>query len=341
MRRRFAGEVLGGQAAPADTLTAATEALKQTQVSPKGARGGRLGPGSQIEREEGAKAAPILAAAKAAETPKAPAVDIAGLRSALGIDQLMSSIRGLQSLGETSQADQFEFPSFEMPQFEMPAFELPDFEKLLSAYLPKQETDTTDTTSTTTTTTTTGVQTPATKKNVVKIAGQNINLAKFGGAGFSKADIKALEKKGLSTQQIIKAASQSATAPTAAAQKALNIKAVAKPEGGFTVQRQSDKKPQNKPALVLASPSAVAQTQAPATQTKQMMSSAKLQQAAPTFAGFPAPTPSPRSNPAPTPAPAPAPAPAQAPKAASSGSDNKGSGRGSSGDNKGGSGKKK
>jgi hypothetical protein len=292
MRRRFAGEVLGGQNVSTDALTAATDALKQAQLSAKGARGGRLGPGSQLEREEGEKAAPILAAAKAAETPKAPAVDIAGMRSALGIDQLMASIRGLQSLGEQTEANKFEFPTFEMPQFEMPDFQLPDFGELLKQYLPKTETTTeADTTTTATTTPAAVATTPAAKKNVVKIAGTSINLAKYGGTGFGTADIKALEKKGFSTQQIIKAASQSTTAPTAAAQKALNIKTVANPEGGFTVQKQSQKaKEQPKTNVVLASPNAVQNAIKTPTQSNQ-----------------PQPQPQPRPQPQPQPQPQPKP----------------------------------
>ena len=338
MRRRFAGEVLGGQNVSADALTAATDALKQAQLSAKGARGGRLGPGSQLEREEGEKAAPILAAAKAAEIPKAPAVDIAGMRSALGIDQLMASIRGLQSLGEQKEANEFEFPTFEMPQFAMPDFQLPDFGELLKQYLPKTETTTeTDTTTTATTTPAAVAATPAAKKNIVKVAGTSINLAKYGGTGFGTADIKALEKKGLSTQQIIKAASQSATAPTAAAQKALNIKAVANPEGGFTVQ-----KPQQKPSLVLASPAAAKQTQGKPAQAMQSAQAPKQQAApAPKQQSAPSPAPAPTTNPAPTPAPQPAPAPAPAPKSSGGGGGGGGGGGNKGGGGGGGGGKKK
>jgi hypothetical protein len=201
MRRRFAGQVLGEQAAlPADTLAAATEALKQAQASLKGSRGGRLGPGTQEERTEGSKAVPALPTASTTPvttTQQAPALDIAGIRSALGIDQLMVASKGAGAYGAQMEVPQFEMPQFEMPQFEMPQFEMPDWENLLSQYMPKttEDTGTEETVS--------NVVKPKTKKETtVKVGSKSYDLGTKGGAGLGRNDIRYLQNQGWTASQI-------------------------------------------------------------------------------------------------------------------------------------------
>lgn len=196
MRRRFAGQAFGdGTALPADTLAAATEALKQAQEGLKGSRGGRLGPGSQAERDEGAKAVSALPtmASPTAAAAATPQLNISSLRSALGIDQLLA---GLQGVGMGSQ---MEMPQFEMPQFEMPQFEMPDWESLLSSYKAQPETPAEI------------EQTPqGTKKAAtrIKVGNKKYNLSKKGGSELERADIKYLQNKGWTAGQLQKLASK-------------------------------------------------------------------------------------------------------------------------------------
>jgi len=226
MRRRFAGEGIGSAAGvPADTLAAATEALKAAQTSLKGSRGARLGQGSQQEREEAttSKAAgsettlPTAAVSPTVATPAAT-TDISSLRKALGIDELMTSLRGI---GTSEAAD---MPKFEMPEFEMPKFELPDFESIFadafSRYAPPQATSTTSTTQPSATTAASAV-TPSTAAKVT-VGNKSYNLAKTGGKGLGSQDIKVLQKKGWSTSEIKQAAKQAPKVSTGA-QKILGV----------------------------------------------------------------------------------------------------------------------
>lgn len=158
---------------------------------------------------------------------------------------------------------------------------------------------------------------PAKNINKVTVGGKTYNLAAAGGAGFSKADIQMLQNKGLSTSQIIKAASQSKTAPTQSAQKALGIKVAPTETGGFTITSKNQKSDaQNQPAkqpVFFASPQAASQTgQAKQTQNAPAQTKKDAPQAAKP----------------PTPAPAPAPAPKSAPAPANSGSKSSGGGGG-------------
>lgn len=200
MRRRFAGQVLSEQmAVPADTLAAATEALKQAQTALKSSRGGRLGAGTQEERDEGAKAVPALPTASATPvttTQQAPATNIAGLRSALGIDKLMSALGSAQQFGSQTEAPQFEMPQFEMPQFEMPQFEtpqfempqfeMPDLENLINRYLPESSED----------------QPKPQRGTTLTVGNKSYNLSKKGGAGLGGSDIRYLQNQGWTASQI-------------------------------------------------------------------------------------------------------------------------------------------
>jgi hypothetical protein len=215
-RQRFAGEqLLALQGVSSDTLAAATEALKQAQAGLKPELGGRLGPGSQQERDEGAAAR--AAAAPVTPTTTTPATaqglnptDITRLRSALGIDELLSALRmggaGFGPVGDTSQ--------FEIPQFEMPEFELPDF----SSMFPQQQYGAPG-------------QQPipeaekppvsAKRKSIVKVGSKTYNLANKGGPGLGTADIKAMQQRGWTMGQIKKAAAQ-APRVASSAQRMIN-----------------------------------------------------------------------------------------------------------------------
>lgn len=229
MRRRFAGEGISSTTTiPADTLAAATEALKAAQVGLKGRRGSRLGQGSQLEREEAttSKAAgsetvqPTPTAV--APTGAAPAAtsDISSLRKALGIDDLLTSLRGAEASEATAM------PEFEMPEFEMPKFELPDFESIFSdafsKYAPQQSTDTANATQAST-------ATAATPKaaNKVTVGNKSYNLSKTGGSGLGSKDIKVLQQKGWSKSEIKQVATQ-APRVSAGAQKILKAQTTAK-----------------------------------------------------------------------------------------------------------------
>jgi hypothetical protein len=233
MRRRFAGEGIGSTTTvPADTLAAATEALKAAQSGLKGSRGGRLGQGSELEREEAIKSKaagseatlPAVAAAPIKAT-SAGTTDISSLRKALGIDDLLTSLRGIGT-GSAEEMPEFEMPQFEMPEFEMPKFEMPDFanmfESAFSRYAPPESLDTTSTTSQTA-----GVPSKSTgaplgsKASKVTVGNKSYNLAKMGGAGLGSGDIKLLTKKGWSKSEIRKAAKQAPSVSTGA-QKFLN-----------------------------------------------------------------------------------------------------------------------
>lgn len=142
---------------------------------------------------------------------------------------------------------------------------------------------------------------PAKNINKVTVGGKTYNLAAAGGAGFSKADIQMLQNKGLSTSQIIKAASQSKTAPTQSAQKALGIKVAPTETGGFSITSKNQKSDtQNQPAkqpVFFASPQAASQTG----QTKPAQNAAtQTKKDAPQASKPPAPAPAPKSAPAPT-----------------------------------------
>jgi len=219
-------------AVPADTLAAATEALKAAQSGLKGSRGGRLGQGSELEREEatkskaaGSEAALPTAAATPMKAASVGATDISSLRKALGIDDLLTSLRGIGT-GSAEEMPKFEMPEFEMPQFEMPQFEMPNFESMFesafSRYAPPESTDTTSTTSQTA-----GVPTQPTgaslgsKVSKVAVGNKSYNLSKVGGAGLGSGDIKLLTKKGWSKSEIRQAAKQ-APSVSAGAQKLLN-----------------------------------------------------------------------------------------------------------------------
>lgn len=213
MRRRFAGQAIEGSgASAADTLATVTEALK---IALKGSRGGRLGAGTQEERAEGALAVPAATAGQAtAAAPTAATgfstTDITKLRSALGIDELMSSLKTAATQTETPE---FKMPEFEMPKFEQPDWSsmMPDFESLIQQYLPKQETGETGT-PTTGTSATTVTQTPQkTAGKKITVGGKTYDLSRAGGAGLGGQDIRQMQQKGFTKSQILKAAEQAKT----------------------------------------------------------------------------------------------------------------------------------
>ena len=240
MRRRFAGEKLAPSAATGpDALTTATDTLKTAQKTLKSSRGGRLGQGSQLEREEAttSKAAgseAVLPTAGAVPTGATPPMtsNIASLRKALGIDDLLMNLRG----AETEQAA--EMPTFEMPEFDMPAFELPDFESLFadafSKYAPKEPETTTDGAQPSVGS---AVKPPSTK---VTVGGKTYNLAKTGGSGLGSQDIKKLQEKGWSKGEIKQAATQ-ATRVSAGAQKVLGNVGKAASTGGTSKAQDTAK----------------------------------------------------------------------------------------------------
>jgi hypothetical protein len=232
MRRRFAGEGIGSAAAlPADTLAAATESLKAAQASLKGSRGARLGQGSETEREEAKKSkaagsettVPTAAVAPTVAAPGGTA-DIASLRKALGIEDLLTSLRGMGT-GETAETPKFEMPEFKMPEFEMPEFEaptsqLPDFEKIFAdAFARYAPPKTEGTTATTPSSPPTAAATP-TSASKISVGNKSYDLAKTGGKGLGSRDIKVLEKKGWSKSEIKQVAKQ-APRVSAGAQKVL------------------------------------------------------------------------------------------------------------------------
>ena len=236
-------------ATPADTLTAATEALKAAQLGLKGSRGSRLGQGSQLEREEATTSkaagsetvAPTTTAALPTVAKPAATQDIASLRKALGIDDLLTNLRGM------AEGEAKEVPEFEMPEFEMPQFELPDFEGMFAnafaQYAPKQDTSTPGTPQVSTPTTAT------TKANKVTVGNKTYNLSKTGGSGLGSQDIKLLQKKGWSKSEIKQVAKQAPKVSTGA-QKLLGAA--------------------KKPSVTQTAPSQKAQTTA-----KKLVSSAK------------------------------------------------------------------
>jgi hypothetical protein len=135
------------------------------------------------------------------------------LRKALGIDDLMTSLRGMGT-GEATEMPQFEMPEFEMPQFEMPDFE-GMFADAFARYAPQQNTQTTSTTQPTAA----AVSTP--KTNKINVGSKSYDLAKTGGMGLGSQDIKLLQKKGWSKSEIKQVAKQ-APKVSAGAQKLLN-----------------------------------------------------------------------------------------------------------------------
>jgi len=243
MRRRFAGEGIGSATSvPADTLAAATEALKAAQAGLKGRRGSRLGQGTQEERQEatvskaaGSESAVTTAAAVPTGAVSSGTQDVSSLRKALGIDDLLTSLRGAGTR-EAAEMPQFEMPEFEMPEFEMPQFEMPDFAGMFAdafaKYAPQQNDETANASQTTAAT----VKTP--KTNRVSVGSKSYDLAKTGGMGLGSQDIRTLKKKGWSASEIKKVAKQ-APSVSAGAQRLLN--AAKKPSGD---SRQSPKKAQ-------------------------------------------------------------------------------------------------
>lgn len=312
MRRRFAGQIA------------------QPTASAKTPRGGRLGPGSELEREEGSKAAPILAAQRAASTtatsalniPKQtqPQIDIAGLKAALGIDQLRASLQSFQGSGGNTDSFDLKLPDFEIPDFEVPEIEQPDWEGLLSKYLGQPTEIKESTEGLNQATTTTSIPSvpskekpsPAIKKkNTLRIAGQNINLNKLSAGGVTAKEVKELKNRGLTKQQIIKTTETASANLTAGAQKALNLKTASKVSAPISSGNQP------KTQLKLASP-----------QAAKSSNVALKQQAPPTQ---PAPRASAPVMPTPPSRPAPALAPAQKSPAANNKKDtggNKGEGGG-------------
>ncbi len=199
MRRRFAGQAIEGSGAnPSDTLATVTEALK---IALKSSRGGRLGAGTEEERVEGASAVPAIATGQPAvaspAAAAAPAMDIAKLRSALGIDELMSS---LKTAGTQTETPEFKMPEFEMPQFEAPDWQsmMPDFESLIKQYMPQPTAQNTE------------GSTPTGTK--VKVGGKIYDLSRAGGAGLGAQDIRNMQNRGFTNTQISKAASQAKAA---------------------------------------------------------------------------------------------------------------------------------
>lgn len=240
-RRRFAGEqAVSLQGFSSDTLAAAQEALKQAQTGLKPDSGERLGPGTQQERDEGAAARALATPAPQTPTTTTPATslnlsstDISRLRSALGIDELMSALRmGGAGFGPVGDTSQFEMPQFEMPQFEMPEFEFPDF----SSMFPQQQYGAPG-------------QEPAVsepkkaakpKGTVVKVGSKSFNLSKAGGAGLGTSDIKAMKQKGWTAPQIKRAAAQ-APKVTQAAQRTISAAKAKAPAQARTIATQAKK----------------------------------------------------------------------------------------------------
>lgn len=227
MRRRFAGQAIEGSGAnAADTLSTVTEALK---IALKGSRGGRLGAGTQEERTEGALAVPAATAGQTTATSPtvatAPAMDIGKLRSALGLDELMAS---LKTAGAAAETPEFKMPEFEMPQFEAPDWQsmMPDFESMIRQYLPKQESEETGKDSGE------GGQQPESQPNPlgqkpagtkINIGGKTYDLSRAGGAGLGGQDIRNMQKKGFTKSQISKAATQAKTAGATISSGAKNL----------------------------------------------------------------------------------------------------------------------
>jgi hypothetical protein len=248
--------------------------LKAAQTSFKGSRGGRLGQGSQVEREE-ATISKAAGSEKVTATPAAAVptggTDVSSLRKALGIEDLLTSLRGMGG-APTAEQPQFEMPEFEMPAFDIPKFEMPDFESMFadafSRYAPQQSGDTGVAAQTSVTT---GAKPKTTK---VSVGGKSYNLAKTGGSGLGSQDIKQLQQKGWSQSEIKKAAAQ-APRVSAGAQKLLG-----------TTTKAADKS---------NTPSAKAQTTA-----KTLTSSARVAvaQAAPKVSStfFPSPAASPKAS---------------------------------------------
>jgi hypothetical protein len=202
-RQRFAGEQLEAlKQIPSDVLAAATEALKQAQTDLKPDSGGRLGPGSQQERDEGAAARARAAAAVPAAVPTVPTAPTAAKVPNLG--DLFASL---------GSGGGFEMPQFEMPAFEMPSFEMPDFESMFPqqqygapGQQPIEEPK----------------KVPSTKKkSIVRVGNKSYNLARKGGPGMNVADIKAMKDSGWTNTQIRKAATQ-APRVAAPAQRMIN-----------------------------------------------------------------------------------------------------------------------
>jgi hypothetical protein len=141
-------------------------------------------------------------------------MDIAKLRSALGIDDLMSS---LKTAGAQTETPEFKMPEFEMPQFEAPDWQsmMPDFESLIKQYMPQQSTEGTGEGSTTgeqTTGTQPAAATPRPAGTKVNVGGKTYNLSRAGGAGLGGQDIKNMQRLGFTKSQISKAATQATTA---------------------------------------------------------------------------------------------------------------------------------
>lgn len=234
-RQRFAGEKLVSlQNFSSDTLAAATEALKQAQAGIKPDSGERLGPGTQQERDEGAAAQALAPKTPTTTTPATTqglnTADIARLRSALGIDEVLSALRsGGAGFGPVGDTTQFEMPQFEMPQFEMPQFEMPDFSSMFPEKqygAPEQQPAVTPPPAKTK------------KKSIVRVGSKTFNLAKAGNAGLGTADIKAMKQRGWSTSQIKKAASQ-APRVTAAATKVLSRAKASAPRRAASITSRS------------------------------------------------------------------------------------------------------
>ncbi len=227
MRRRFAGQAIEGSGAnPSDTLATVTEALK---IALKSSRGGRLGAGTEEERVEGASAVPAIATGQPAvaspAAAAAPAMDIAKLRSALGIDELMSS---LKTAGTQTETPEFKMPEFEMPQFEAPDWQsmMPDFESLIKQYMPQPTAQNTEGSTPTGQQTATAEAVGTTNKPTgikVKVGGKIYDLSRAGGAGLGVQDIRNMQNRGFTNTQISKAASQAKAAGAKISSGAKNL----------------------------------------------------------------------------------------------------------------------
>jgi len=264
-------------------------------------KGQRLGASSEQERQEGAavrlaaqKEATELAAKKAQEQQAARTNQLQSLRSALGIDELIKEIQTrMQNTAYEQASGSYDF---EMPTFEYPEFNYADEYETTEDYLdqvfePETESQSQDAQSVVAQIPISAAQ-KATKTNTVKIAGTSYDLTKKGGSGFSTADISYLKNKGLSTSQIIKAASQSSKAPSAGAQKELGINVKSTSSGGFTVQKAPTKAKSSKPSaasVFFASPAAAKQSTSKAAASTVAKSSSSPSSKAIAAQFFPAP----------------------------------------------------
>lgn len=229
--RRFAG-----QASPTSTLQIPVEF-----VSGALNRGARLGTSSAEAQAQGAAAQAQNPQLFKPQTSPLAGQDIASLRKQLGIDDLITSIKGLSgSAGGGYQMPQFEMPQFEMPQFEMPE-EQPgfDFESALGELTSKFEDYYSQLAGKAEGGETTPTAAPTRAKASTKktVGGLTYNIGKTLGL----KDISGLKAKGASKSVIAQFASGTTGIKPSARKELRQMGFAVKPgeTGGFTVAKAS------------------------------------------------------------------------------------------------------